>query len=378
MNLSLPPGYVAMPAWVIDSAFHKRPPRVALLGRYNRLLSLAWNRKDKSTPALREEEFFKFLEMERRQFFEIVKEMEGMRWLRSERPRIGFVQFFFHGDDPSARNRIDHAENRTGDPIVVVVKESNDSELIKDSTTTVLNDEVSAKNRTNESELAAAETATDQPESIQKLPSVERILAHTSLLFNGAVVMSKGLDDRDPRDVLRWCAYVYSQKHTMTAPGGVVRNKLKWNEKPPEWTANKWFETLPDPFLEALGLKSPVADADDDQPGDLPKSEVVFSPLPVGSRLIASGSMDVADVAWQATKLQLEMQMTRNLYEQWVKDTQAIRYDGNALTIAAANEEAQAWLESRLTSTVERLLIGILNAEVNVAFVVAETETVNP
>jgi hypothetical protein len=36
------------------------------------------------------------------------------------------------------------------------------------------------------------------------------------------------------------------------------------------------------------------------------------------------------------------------------------------------NETTQAWLENRLTSTVERLLIGILNAEVEVEFVVAE------
>jgi len=168
---------------------------------------------------------------------------------------------------------------------------------------------------------------------------------------------------------------VYSQRRTMTAPGGVVRNNLKWKKAPPAWTAEKWFETLPNNFLEALGLKSP--EADDDQPEEQPEpvyfeEPVLVTPLPVGSRLVASGRVDVAAVAWQATKAQLQIQMARNPFELWVQDTQAVRYDGNTLTIGVVNEATQAWLESRLTSTVERLLIGILNAEVEVKFVVAE------
>src|SRR6185436_17882506 len=112
MTFSLPPHYVATPAWVILSAFQCDPPKSALLGRYNRLLSLAWDREDKSTPIVREEDFYNtqgadgtevkgFLDMSRRQFYQIVSEMEGMRWLRSARPRAGFVQFFFHGTDPA-------------------------------------------------------------------------------------------------------------------------------------------------------------------------------------------------------------------------------------------------------------------------------------
>lgn len=370
MKFSLPSKYVPTPAWVIVSAFDARPEKRALLGNYNRLLSLSWNRKDKSTPIMREEDCYEFLGLKRRQLFEIIKEMEGMRWLRSERPRPGFVQFFFHGDDPATavskitECEITHpdAKNRTTDPIVVVVKESTDSELIQE-TTTILNGEASAKNRTDGNEPAS------------QLPTASQILAQTPLLFNGAVVMSQGLEYHDPLDVLRWCAYVYSQRRTMTAPGGVVRNNLKWKKAPPAWTAEKWFETLPNNFLEALGLKSP--EADDDQPEERPEpvyfEEPAFAtPLPVGSRLVTSGRVDVATVAWQATKAQLQLQMARNPFELWVQDTQAVRYDGNALTIGVVNEATQAWLESRLTSTVERLLIGILNAEVEVKFVVAE------
>lgn len=376
MTLPTPPRYVVLPYEIMEQAYAPDKPRRTLFASFARILALAWQNKYERTPNLNEEELIAFLKLSRRQYFEQKSDMELLQWLRSSHPVPGFVQFSFSRaivasvaaqgtSDVSAKNFTGDEENtetRTGD-IVVVVKESTDSELSIETTPTDLNGEASAKNRT-------ADNGEDQP----FLPSVERILANTSLLFNGAVVTSKGLEDRDPRDVLRWCAYVYSQKHTMSAPGGVVRNKLKWNEKPPEWTADKWFETLPNNFLEAIGLK--FAEADDDQqevgPEPVYFQEPVFFALPVGSRLVASGRVDVAAVAWQATKAQLQLQMARNPFELWVQDTQAVRYDGNTLTIGVVNEATQAWLESRLTSTVERLLIGILNAEVEVKFVVAE------
>jgi len=377
MTLPTPPRYVVLPSEVIEQAYAPDKPRRALLASFTRILSLAWEAKYEKTPRLNEEELMEFLKLSRRQYFEQKADMELLGWLRSSHPVAGFVQFSFSRSivasvtkqvesEPSAINRTDHAENaeiRTGDDIVVVVKESTDSELIQETTPTVLNGEASAKNRTDTNEPAL------------KLPTATQILAQTPLLFNGAVVMSQGLENHDPLDVLRWCAYVYSQRRTMTAPGGVVRNNLKWKKAPPAWTAEKWFETLPNNFLEALGLKSP--EADDDQPEEQPEpvyfeEPVLVTPLPVGSRLVASGRVDVAAVAWQATKAQLQIQMARNPFELWVQDTQAVRYDGNTLTIGVVNEATQAWLESRLTSTVERLLIGILNAEVEVKFVVAE------
>jgi len=377
MTLPTPPRYVVLPSDVIEQAYAPDKPRRALLASFTRILSLAWEAKYEKTPRLNEEELMEFLKLSRRQYFEQKADMELLGWLRSTHPVPGFVQFSFSRsivasvrtqvqvtDEAGAINRTDHVESaktRTGD-IVVVVKESTNSELIQETTTPVLNGEASAKNRT------------DANEPTSKLPTATQILAQTPLLFNGAVVMSSGLENHDPLDVLRWCAYVYSQKRTMTAPGGVVRNNLKWKKAPPEWTVDKWFETLPNNFLEAIGLRSPEADDEpqEDKPEPVYFQEPVFTALPIGRRLMASGSVDVAAVAWQATKAQLKFQMARNPFELWVQDTQAVRYDGNVLTIGVVNETTQAWLESRLTSTVERLLIGILNAEVEVKFAVAE------
>ena len=55
------------------------------------------------------------------------------------------------------------------------------------------------------------------------------------------------------------------------------------------------------------------------------------------------------------------MEMPRASYESWVQDTKALTYKDGRLTIGVRNAYARDWLESRLQSTVSRLLIGIMN-----------------
>ncbi len=86
------------------------------------------------------------------------------------------------------------------------------------------------------------------------------------------------------------------------------------------------------------------------------------------------GAMN-AERAWQSVLGQLQMEMPRGSFDTWVRDTQACRYDRNGtLYIGARNAYARDWLESRLASTVSRLLVGILNQSIAVSFVVTEGE----
>ena len=71
-----------------------------------------------------------------------------------------------------------------------------------------------------------------------------------------------------------------------------------------------------------------------------------------------------ADQAWQSVLAQLQMEMPRAAFDTWVRDTRPVGYENGALTIAVRNAYARDWLESRLASTVNRLLIGILNSNV--------------
>lgn len=81
-----------------------------------------------------------------------------------------------------------------------------------------------------------------------------------------------------------------------------------------------------------------------------------------------------ADQAWQSVLAQLQMEMPRASFDTWVRDTQPIGYENGALTVAVRNAYARDWLESRLASTVNRLLIGILNSNVAVNFVVNQLD----
>jgi chromosomal replication initiator protein len=77
-----------------------------------------------------------------------------------------------------------------------------------------------------------------------------------------------------------------------------------------------------------------------------------------------------AEQAWQSVLGQLQMEMPRASFDTWVRDTKPLSYQDGTLTIGVRNAYARDWLESRLASTVSRLLVGIMNASVAVNFIV--------
>jgi chromosomal replication initiator protein len=81
-----------------------------------------------------------------------------------------------------------------------------------------------------------------------------------------------------------------------------------------------------------------------------------------------------AEQAWQSVLGQLQMEMPRASFDTWVRDTKPVSYQDGTLTIGVRNAYARDWLESRLASTVSRLLVGIMNASVAVNFIVNSSE----
>ena len=81
-----------------------------------------------------------------------------------------------------------------------------------------------------------------------------------------------------------------------------------------------------------------------------------------------------AEQAWQSVLGQLQMEMPRASFDTWVRDTKPVSYQDGTLTIGVRNAYARDWLESRLASTVSRLLVGIMNASVAVNFIVSNNE----
>jgi chromosomal replication initiator protein len=81
-----------------------------------------------------------------------------------------------------------------------------------------------------------------------------------------------------------------------------------------------------------------------------------------------------AEQAWQSVLGQLQMEMPRASFDTWVRDTKPVNYQDGTLTVGVRNAYARDWLENRLANTVNRLLLGITNASVDVKFIVSGNE----
>lgn len=77
-----------------------------------------------------------------------------------------------------------------------------------------------------------------------------------------------------------------------------------------------------------------------------------------------------AQQAWQAARGQLQMEMPKAAFDTWVRNAEFISYEDGSFIIGVPNAYARDWLQSRLSSTVTRLLTGMMNRTIEVRFVV--------
>lgn len=77
-----------------------------------------------------------------------------------------------------------------------------------------------------------------------------------------------------------------------------------------------------------------------------------------------------AQQAWQATLGQLQSEMSKAAFDTWVRSAELVSSDNNTFTVGVQNAYARDWLESRLSSTVTRMVSGYLSCDQDVRFVV--------
>ena len=85
-----------------------------------------------------------------------------------------------------------------------------------------------------------------------------------------------------------------------------------------------------------------------------------------------NGSNIQPERAWQMALDQLRLDMLKASFDTWVRDTSFVSFEDGVFTIGTPNAYGREWLESRLTSTLTRLLTGILNQHLTVEFTVIE------
>jgi len=76
--------------------------------------------------------------------------------------------------------------------------------------------------------------------------------------------------------------------------------------------------------------------------------------------------------AWQMVLGQLQLEMSRASFETWVKSVAFVSLEEDEFILGTHNSYGRDWLESRLTTTIQRQLQGILNRAVQVRFVVLD------
>ncbi|MCC6147960.1 MAG: chromosomal replication initiator protein DnaA [Anaerolineaceae bacterium] len=82
--------------------------------------------------------------------------------------------------------------------------------------------------------------------------------------------------------------------------------------------------------------------------------------------------------AWQAVVGQLQMDMSKAAFNTWVRSAELVSHQGEIFTIGVPNAYARDWLENRLSSTVTRLLTGMMTRPQEVCFVVWQKDYESP
>ncbi len=208
-------------------------------------------------------------------------------------------------------------------------------------------------------------------------PATRRVLELTAMLWPHSPVSLANLpwESLPPEIALDWIAQARKMRY-LDAPGGYIHRRLEaWGRDDFQKPKPEGWRSLPDDYLIALGLMLPVPPEDENQePDDDALGVDPVEPDESVHTILGSspGSRMDAEQAWQSALGQLQMEMPKASFDAWVRDTRLVTYDDGLFTIEVRNAYARDWLESRLSSTVTRLLMGIANRTVDVAFVISQ------
>lgn len=86
----------------------------------------------------------------------------------------------------------------------------------------------------------------------------------------------------------------------------------------------------------------------------------------------ANPEQDAAYNVWQATLAQLQLQVPRQTFETWLRQTEVIDYRENVLVVDAKTAFAKDWLENRLLKVIEATLSSVIGVPTQVRFALAE------
>lgn len=218
------------------------------------------------------------------------------------------------------------------------------------------------------------------------IPSLEIILENLNLVFGDVISKSEVPRDTTPQLALAWVCKA-NRDHLVNGfknPIGLIKARLKVKER----RKILHLEMLPEAYLVAIGmwrgscstcrlefrsktdLSSHVAEAHPEpDPDEEPPVEEFDLANPILDQRTNEGRNMSPNQAWQSVLGQLQMEMPRASFDTWVRDSRPVDWGAGILKVGVRNAYTRDWLESRLLSTVQRLLAGMLDCTVDVRFV---------
>ncbi len=79
----------------------------------------------------------------------------------------------------------------------------------------------------------------------------------------------------------------------------------------------------------------------------------------------------MSEIIWQSVLDQLKATMPRSAFDTWVADTHFVSSNDTLFLVGCRNAGSRDWLESRVQTTIEHLLAGMMNRSATVSFVVS-------
>ena len=112
----------------------------------------------------------------------------------------------------------------------------------------------------------------------------------------------------------------------------------------------------------------------DNPSGDNPSGDKLSpelkEPKPINNILADKTVTAEIQAAWMSVLSTIEKETARSMFETWIKDAAPIHFEDGLLQVGVRDNAVREWMESRLQSSIERLLIGALGHVVKVEFVV--------
>ena len=152
---------------------------------------------------------------------------------------------------------------------------------------------------------------------------------------------------KNPRHVSAWLDHTKTlpQKEIRKSRAGFFRHGLRSGASPPKPPAPKKYHDFTEDDSEF--------EDSDDQTTQNPK---INADPKLGK-------------TWETVLSQLEGKMPRSSFNTWLKDTYPLSLEEGILQVQVHNADAQDWLDNRVKSTAENILIGVLNSRVVVQFI---------